>query len=764
MATLASILTDPNYVSANPATKQAIFDKYAAQDANFTKANPETQAAIRQRFGVAPAISGPRPTGTAADQIPGYGGPVPAAQVRQDAIPSARRKAIVGFIAPTVEALGTVGGAAVGTAAGPAGTMAGAGAGYAGAKELMRLAAGEEPGTMSQAAARQAKTAVEGAAMEATGRYIVAPIIGKGMEYASKLKNIKLDTYLKAIGNKGDDIVNALRGRPSAVPGAAPTAGEVAAPAGSTGFSTLQARALEVPAMTDTYADMAAQTNQARLAQQARADAKFRVSADKVKQKIDTGLTNVSQREAGQTLLDAAKAEQQSAKVTVTEPAYNRAFAAAGDAKINVGNVIDEAESILGRKLSTFDPSTAPSTVTKLLSLQPAAPAAAPLGVGKITSKLKTPTPPAAAPEVTLAQLDDVRKAINADIASAARSSDPSAAVTLRNLGKLHRAIDAAVDKSPTLSAEAKALYTDALDTYRTQYAPRFKTGVNANLFKQTALNEPRLNPDDVIKTYFQPRGEREAQQFVTMFGKNADAVRTARAGIEDLYRREVTDAAGRVAPEAHAKFLKKYADPIRILDEAGMSLTPRLDAVAKDAARLARIESLAMASQNKLGPPLPPGSNALAVEKRITELTKGLSPQQLAHVNAVRDDLLREGAFQRLVEAGAKSDIRVRGLGTETGREIGLPLPSFLNNTITIFNNVFKRLALRMDDKIAMEIAREMTSPAKAADMVEAAMVLRRGREMNQMPEFYGRAAAQFGNELSRRAEPVSRANALAP
>jgi hypothetical protein len=217
------------------------------------------------------------------------------------------------------------------------------------------------------------------------------------------------------------------------------------------------------------------------------------------------------------------------------------------------------------------------------------------------------------------------------------------------------------------------------------------------------------------------------------------------------------------VAPEAHAKFLKKYADPIRILDEAGMGLSPRLDAVAKDAARLARIESLAMASQNKLGPPLPPGSNALAVEKRITELTKGLSPQQLAHVNAVRDDLLREGAYQRLVEAGAKSDIRVRGLGTETGREIGLPLPSFLNNTITIFNNVFKRLALRMDDKIAMEIAREMTSPAKAADMVEAAMALRRGREINQMPEFYGRAAAQFGNELSRRAEPVP-TNALAP
>jgi hypothetical protein len=714
-----------------------------------TPAQIESFAA--QTFGAAPA----QPK-SLAEQIPGYGGPVPAATARQDSAPT-RRQAIAEFIAPTVEALGTVGGGALGIPAGPAGMVVGSGAGYAGAKELMRLAAGNTaPETLPEAAVRQAKNVLVGASEEAAGRGLIAPAVGKAMEYGSKLKNIKLDTYLKAIGNKGDDIVNALRGRPSAVPGAAPTAGEVAAPAGSTGFSTLQAKALEVPAMTDTYADMAAQTNQARLAQQARAEAKFQSSANRVKQQIDRGLTSVSQRDAGQTLLNAAKAEQQTAKATITEPAYNRAFTAAGDAKINVTNVIDEAESILGRKLSTFDPSTAPSTVSKLLSLQPPAPVAKPIGAGLVASRIKTATPSRPAPEVTLAELDDVRKAINADIASAARSSDPSAAVTLRNLGKLHKAIDDAVNGSSTLPADAKTLYKEALDTYRTEYAPKFKTGVNANLFKQTSLNEPRLNPDDVIKTYFQPKGEREAQQFVTMFGKNADATRVARAGIEDLYRREVTDAAGRVTPDAHAKFLKKYADPIRILDGAGMSLSPRLDAVAKDAARLAKIESLASSSQNKLAPPLPPGSNALAIEKRISELTKGFTPQQLSHVNAVRDDLLREGNYQRLVDAGAKADIKVRGLGTETGREIGLPLPNFLSVPITIFNNTFKKLALRMDDKIAMEIAREMTSPAKAADMVESAMILRRGREMNQMPEFYGRAAAQLGNEMSRRAEPM--------
>ena len=52
MADLASILTDPNYVNANVATKAAIFEKLAPQDPNFLNANPETQAAIRSKFGL----------------------------------------------------------------------------------------------------------------------------------------------------------------------------------------------------------------------------------------------------------------------------------------------------------------------------------------------------------------------------------------------------------------------------------------------------------------------------------------------------------------------------------------------------------------------------------------------------------------------------------------------------------------------------------------------------------------------------------------
>ena len=678
------------------------------------------------------------------------------------------RKEQVEFIAPAVEALGSAGGAAVGTSAGPLGTVIGAGAGYAGAKELLRLAAGENgKETLSQSATRQAQTALEGATMETFGRGVVSPLITKGAEYVSKLKNIKLDQYLKAVGDKGEDIVNALRGRVQIVPGTSPTAGEAAAPVGSVGLSVLQSRARQVPGAADEYAAKEAQNIVARQAQESRATAKFDAAKQRIQGKIDRGLVNVTPGEVGSTLIDAAKAEQQAVKTNIVQPAYDAAFEAAGNAKIDVSKVVNEAERILDRKLSSFATETAPDTVRKLRGFVPSVPEAEAIAVGKAGFKTaKTPTPPPATPEATLLQLDDVRKAINADIAAASTSNAPMAATTLRNLRQLHAAIDDAVKSSTALPEEAKTLYKGALDAYRTQYAPRFKEGINANLFKQTSLQETKIKPEDVVSKYFQPKGESEAKDFLRLFDKNPDAMKIARTGIEDLYRREVTDTAGRVTPEAHAAFLKKYAEPLKILDDAGMNITTRVGVVAKDAARLAKIDELAKASGNKLAPPLPAGTNALAVEKRIGELTKDFTPQQMAHVNSVRQDLLREGEYDRLVKSGAAAGADIKSLATKTGKESGLPLPNFISVPITIFNNLVKKLALRMDDKLALEIARELTSPAVAANQIEAAMKLQTARGLVQpgAGTAVGLGATRaLGAEMSRRAEPLENQNALA-
>jgi hypothetical protein len=665
-------------------------------------------------------------------------------------VPVGRR--IIEGIRPTVEALGGAGGAALGTFLGPAGIVGGAGLGYGLAKgglDVVEKSLGYRPSeSIGQALVGGAKDVLEGATMETFGRKVVSPVIAKGVEFASQLKNIKLDQYLKAVGDKGEDIVNALRGRVQIVPGTLPTAGEAAAPVGSVGLSVLQSRARQVPGAADIYASQESQNIVARRAQEARATAKFDASKQRLQDKIDRGLVNVTPGEIGGTLIDAAKAEQKAVKTNVVQPAYDAAFEAAGDAKIDLSKVVSEAERILDRKLSSFATETAPDTVRKLQSFRPSTE----------TNKL-TLTPQTTPPQATLQQLDDVRKAINADIAAASTSNAPMAATTLRNLKQLHAAIDDAVKSSTALPEEAKTLYTDALNAYRTQYAPRFKEGINANLFKQTSLQETKIKPEDVVSKYFQPKGESEAKDFLRLFDKNPDAMKIARTGIEDLYRREVTDAAGRVTPESHAAFMKKYAEPLKILDNAGMNITERVGVVAKDAARLAKIEELAKASGNKLAPPLSAGANALAVEQRIGELTKKFTPDQLSHVNAVRDDLLREGDYNRLVKSGASAGADMSSLATKAGRELGVPLPAFISVPITLFNNVVKKLALRMDDKIALEIARELTSPAVAAKQIEAAMNLRATRNLAKPgagTDVGLSATRALGAEMSRRAEPV--------
>jgi hypothetical protein len=394
--------------------------------------------------------------------------------------------------------------------------------------------------------------------------------------------------------------------------------------------------------------------------------------------------------------------------------------------------VLAKAEDILGRKLSTFAPETAPDTVRKLLTFQPKAPEAKPLGGGLISSKIKTAAEaPAGPPAATLRELDDVRKAINADIQAAKTGTSPTNPSTLRNLMQVHKEIDDAIGKSPAIPDTAKQAYADIVKTYRTEYIPRFGEGANANLFKQTSLNELKTKPEDVITKYFNPGGESEAKQFVNLFGSNPDAVKIAGKGIEDLYRQKVVDAAtGLVKPEAHAKFLKDYAQPIRVMDSAGMGLEQRFATIGKDVQRLQRVEGMQAGAANKLAPGIPAGPNALAVEQRINQLTQGLTPKQLSAVNAVRDDLARAAEYERLAQAG-----RTGGVGkiaSETGKGGGMPFPSLLNTSVTAFNFAVKRLLGKMDEKVAIALATELANPASAANAIQRAMVKRGSQEIN--------------------------------
>ena len=538
----------------------------------------------------------------------------------------------------------------------------------------------------------------------------------------------------QAVGDKGGQIINALRD-PNAVivPGSSPTAGQVAAPVGSTGFSGFTKDLAANPKVAQIYADKAAQTSEAQLAQQARVDTRLQGVVDRVTKKIDDNLATVTPSETGNSLRAIGEQAKKDFRKDVLDPGYKSAFALAGDGKIDLTNVLTKAEDILGRKLSTFAPETAPDTVRKLLTFQAKAPEAKPLGGGLVSSKIKTaPAAPKGPPSATLEELDGVRAAINADIQAAKTGTSPTNPSTLRNLMQLHQEIDDAIGKSTAIPDAAKTAYADIVKTYRTDYVPRFKEGANANLFKQTSLNELKTRPEDVITKYFNPGGESEAKQFVNLFGGDPNALKIAGKGIEDLFRQKVTDAStGMVKPAALAKFLKDYAQPIKIMDDAGMGLSQRFATIGKDVQRLQRVEGMQITNAaNQLAPAIPAGPNALAVEQRINQLTQGLTPKQLSAVNAVRDDLARMAEYQRLAQAGSTGT--AGKMATEAGKGFGMQFPSFLNTSVTALNFVLKRLVGKMDDKLAMQLATELANPASAANAIQRAMVKRGSQEIN--------------------------------
>ena len=161
--------------------------------------------------------SGPRATGTAVDQIPGYGGAVPAAVQEQTKVQKAYQAARP-YIAPTAEMLGTLGGAAAGTALGPAGTVGGAGLGYGMAKEAMKLGdiyiGGQTP---EQAQTQPIRNIAEGATMEAGGR-VLGQAIGKIGGVVANLRQMPQQRAAKiaqnALGKDLPEVLNTLRNAP----------------------------------------------------------------------------------------------------------------------------------------------------------------------------------------------------------------------------------------------------------------------------------------------------------------------------------------------------------------------------------------------------------------------------------------------------------------------------------------------------------------------------------------------------------------------
>lgn len=131
-----------------------------------------------------------QPTSPEATPAPAEGIPGPRARPAwAETNPDLYRAAVTAreMVGPTVEALGAIGGGALGTVGGTPGlgTLAGAGAGYAGARQILRIAdqyLGLQPNlTPQEAVLKATEDIATGATLEAGGR-VAGQVLAKGAE------------------------------------------------------------------------------------------------------------------------------------------------------------------------------------------------------------------------------------------------------------------------------------------------------------------------------------------------------------------------------------------------------------------------------------------------------------------------------------------------------------------------------------------------------------------------------------------------------
>jgi hypothetical protein len=160
-----------------------------------------------------------QPTAPATPQLP----PSLQPRVAQETIPGPRQEqnlwqTVRPYIGPTVEALGAGGGALVGTALGPAGTVGGAGLGYGIAKELLELGdvylGDKAPRQGAAQVIEPVRNVLEGATFETAGR-VAAPLISKGVGKLVDLRQIPKnkagDIARNALGPDLPEALNLLK-------------------------------------------------------------------------------------------------------------------------------------------------------------------------------------------------------------------------------------------------------------------------------------------------------------------------------------------------------------------------------------------------------------------------------------------------------------------------------------------------------------------------------------------------------------------------
>lgn len=353
----------------------------------------------------------------------------------------------------------------------------------------------------------------------------------------------------------------------------------------------------------------------------------------------------------GQVLTDMIDKRKTSVTKAKVDPLYDSARTLAAGIKTDASEIFNVAAQAMSTPLAKFSPDMLPAATAAILNRfrgKATTTGTGPMGLAGRSTTFE-------APMAAMDDLIDLRKALNADYARTIRASgDPAQATKLAALAKMQEAIDGVIGNSTTFPPDAIKAADDARVAYKTLIGDVYKSGDESR-----ALLTGNIEPAKIVSTFFNSNSLDTTQQMARMVADNPAAKAQLQLAIENFYRKQVVKN-NVIDPAAHAKFMSRYEDNMRILKGAGVDFTninlrtlpatvyPRMAADISETT--AQIQKL----QDKLGPtpqgPIPQIEGGMpGVRKTVAEVEADI---------AARDEAAREVVRREQAAKAAVSDL----------------------------------------------------------------------------------------------------------
>lgn len=308
-------------------------------------------------------------------------------------------------------------------------------------------------------------------------------------------------------------------------------------------------------------------TKAARTAELLRQAETQQAGLEEAKQQVASTAAQPEQRKIGQSIAARKVALEDEAKALVN-PIYKQAYELAPE-PFSVQPLIDKASQIADKISTAINKDTAPLTDKALTVFkQKAEEGPAILDArGNPMKKTSEGIPHAA-------KLEDLKE-LRSVVLKEARNlkGDPKAGLTIANLDLLRQGVEESIAKHAP--SEARTVFNQANELYRTTVAEPFKEGAVSNLTRQTSNARPKISPSDVTERMLQPD---RAADFIRAFGNDPEALQAIATGVEGKFNAEVVQG-GKSAD----KFLRDNREALKTLDSTGAGIQNRLSEIVRN-------------------------------------------------------------------------------------------------------------------------------------------------------------------------------------